>query len=479
MILMKTFIQPIHSLPIHSYTVPIKFKVVVIALMCCFSCGEFLEVEPPATQLVTETVYDSDATAIAAMSGIYRQMTNGLTGGGINSITVLTGLMSDELTGLSGAGSNAMELYENNVLPSNPVVSSLWGESYALIYQCNAILDGVSQSSRLSPIVKQTLEGEARFVRAFIHFYLVNMFGEVPYIETTDYRINRVVSRTKINEAYERIIDDLTLSYGLMHDTYAASNNERAKPVRWAAAALLARVHLYTGNWEEARQWATLVISNTSLFLLDPELDNVFKKNSKEAILQLLPSSGFNYTNEASIFLRTPTYVSLPDNLVNAFNEDDIRLERWTGNITNPTGTYYYPLKYKEAPGEGTGAEYSMVMRLAEQYLIRAEANAHLGELNASIEDVDAIRGRAGLQLIKDFNPGISQSDLLIEIENQRMLELFTEWGHRWFDLKRTGRANDVLGPIKPNWNETDQLLPLPEKEILANSNLLPQNLGY
>lgn len=476
---MKTFIQSIHHLSMYRCIAFLKFNLYALALVCCSSCSEFLEVEPPSTQLVTETVYDSDATTIAAMSGIYRQMTNGVTGGGINSITVLAGLMSDELTGLSGAGSNAIELYDNNVLPSNPVVGSLWAESYALIFQCNAVLDGVSKSTKLSPIVKQTLEGEARFVRAFLHFYLVNMFGEVPYIETTDYRVNRVVPRTEINEAYDRIVSDLTLAYDLMYDTYAAANNERAKPVRWAAAALLARVHLYTGNWDEARQWATLVISNASLFGLEPELDNVFKKNSKEAIFQLLTSSGLNYTNEASIFLRTPTYVSLPDNIVSAFTEDDLRLERWISSITNPTGTYYYPYKYREAPGEGTGAEYSMVMRLAEQYLIRAEANARLGDLNASIEDIDAIRGRAGLQLLKDTNPGISQSDLFAEIEQQRMLELFTEWGHRWFDLKRTGRASDVLGPIKPNWNETDQLLPLPEKEILANSNLLPQNPGY
>jgi len=64
-------------------------------------------------------------------------------------------------------------------------------------------------------------------------------------------------------------------------------------------------------------------------------------------------------------------------------------------------------------------------------------------------------------------------------IEQERRIELLGEWGHRWFDLKRTGRADVVLSGLKPNWNSEDVLLPIPESEILSNANLLPQNPGY
>ena len=88
------------------------------------------------------------------------------------------------------------------------------------------------------------------------------------------------------------------------------------------------------------------------------------------------------------------------------------------------------------------------------------------------------VRSRAQLPLLQDTNPGISQNGLLEAIYQERRIELFAE-GHRWFDLIRTGRANEVLSPLKKGWQSTDVLLPVPAEEIFNNSNLLPQNLGY
>lgn len=457
----------------------IKRNLFMLALVTCLSCSEFLDIDSPATQLVRATVFENDVTATAAMSGIYRQMTSGITGGSLGSITFLTTLSSDETNWFSGAGQNAAQLCENNVLPTNPLITSFWSESYALIYQANAVIEGLEVSDKLSPDVKATLEGEARFVRAFYHFYLLNLFGDVPEVESTDYRANAMVSRMNATDLYEMIIDDLTRAHELLKEDYSFSSGERVRPARWTAAALLARVQLYRGNWEEARSYATAVISNTALYELAGDLTTVFLKNSREAIFQLLPPAGANYTNEANIFLRTPTYSSLRSELVDAFDPADLRFGNWIASITSGTDTYYYPVKYKEMPGNATGAEYSMVLRLAEQYLIRAEANAQLGNLSLAVEDVDLIRARAGLSLLADTNPGIAQTELLEEILQQRRLELFTEWGHRWFDLKRRGRATEVIGKIKATWEETDQLFPLPEKELIANPNLLPQNPGY
>jgi len=72
-----------------------------------------------------------------------------------------------------------------------------------------------------------------------------------------------------------------------------------------------------------------------------------------------------------------------------------------------------------------------------------------------------------------------TQTDMLLAIEKERKLELFSEWGHRWFDIKRTGRASEILSPLKSSWNPEDQLFPIPEKELGADTNLGPQNAGY
>jgi hypothetical protein len=116
-----------------------------------------------------------------------------------------------------------------------------------------------------------------------------------------------------------------------------------------------------------------------------------------------------------------------------------------------------------------------MVLRLAEQYLIRAEARARLGKVPESQADINAIRSRSGLSNTTAADPAA----LLLAIEKERQVELFSEWGHRWLDLKRTGRADAVLGAEKPtDWQPTDALYPIPQNEILSNP-LLTQNLGY
>ena len=124
---------------------------------------------------------------------------------------------------------------------------------------------------------------------------------------------------------------------------------------------------------------------------------------------------------------------------------------------------------------QGSGNEYSILLRLAEQYLIRAEARLYLGDLDGAKTDLNLIRNRAALPPITTN----IEDELKLAIENERRHELFTEQGHRWFDLKRTARANEILGPIKPNWHNTDILLPIPETELNLNPNLQPQNPGY
>lgn len=453
---------------------PITF-LILIALIC--SCKKFVEVAPPQTQLVDASVFSNDVSALAAMTGIYSRMisSNGFADGGSLSITFLCGLSSDELKNYSNNTSVA-QFFTNSLLPTNPIIASnFWNEPFQYIYSANAILEGLNNPNGVSAAMKEQLNGEAKFVRAFCYFYLVNIFGDVPIIMTTDYRANTVAPRSAKDEVYSQIISDLKDAQSFLPGDFSKSNYERVRPTKSAATALLARVYLFNNNWANAEAESSLIIENTELFELVDDLNNVFLKNSKEAIWQLMPNQpGFN-TNEGRYFIltSTPSIAALTSQFVTTFDSGDNRKSKWISNYASATDTYYYPWKYKLSSGADL-EEYSMVLRLAEQYLIRAEARAQQNKIPESKADLNAIRQRAGLP-DTDAN---DKASLLDRIMHERQVELFAEWGHRWFDLKRTNKSA-VLGPIKNiAWNSNDELYPVPQSEVLTNPSMR-QNPGY
>ena len=178
-----------------------------------------------------------------------------------------------------------------------------------------------------------------------------------------------------------------------------------------------------------------------------------------------------------------PVYYYVSKELENDFEMEDQRKAAWFYRDSLQGKPVYQAYNYKTGQAKssitGTVTEYSVVLRLAEQYLIRAEAQA-LGNLslNQAITDLNVIRKRAGLD---NLPITLSKNEVTKAIEHEREIELFAEWGHRWFDLKRTGRAHDVLSAvqIKQPWTGDYQLLyPIPRSEIITNQNLI-QNPGY
>ncbi|HMR19635.1 MAG TPA: RagB/SusD family nutrient uptake outer membrane protein, partial [Sphingobacterium sp.] len=246
------------------------------------------------------------------------------------------------------------------------------------------------------------------------------------------------------------------------------------------ASAFLARVYLYIGDWDKAEAESNIVISNTALFELAANLDDVFLKNSREAIWQWMPSNSGQNAVEGSYFILTgaPNIASLSLDLVSHFETGDKRKERWMGSFSDGVNTWYFPFKYKQKVPTSASVEYSVVMRLAELYLVRSEARANMNNLTGAVDDLDKLRSRAELPLISDTSPGINKEELLLLIGRERRSELFTE-NHRWYDLIRTGQADVVMTAIKAGWQATDILFPLPESELLINPLLQPQNPGY
>jgi hypothetical protein len=429
----------------------------------------------------SESVFEDEATATASLIGIYSQMTNsaGFASGGLSSITLLSGRSADDFINYSQGASS--EFAANQLTENNSYVNDyLWKEGYSYIYDANAIMEGVSKSTKLAAPVKQQLIGEAKFLRAFCYFYLVNLFNDVPLITATDYRINSLAARAPSNRIYDQIVEDLSQAKDLLKEDYSASDGQKTRPNKLAAMALLARVYLFREEWDKAEMESTQVI-NANLNL-ESDLDRVFLKNSDEAIWQLIPPKGSFATKEGSTFILTeiPAEVSLSTELMKSFEDNDLRKTQWTGSVDIEGSIFDFPLKYKVKYGEEELTEYSMVLRLAEQYLIRSEARAQQNNVTQAVQDLDRLRERAGLPLLEDVNPTIGQLDLLRAIAQERRIELFSEWGHRWFDLTRTNQA-DIILPNKSgsSWQASDVLYPVPLKEIQNNSNLLPQNPGY
>lgn len=191
-----------------------------------------------------------------------------------------------------------------------------------------------------------------------------------------------------------------------------------------------------------------------------------------------MPGTAGANTQEGDLYIfkaGPPPIVGLREEFINAFEPGDKRKTQWTVMVSNGNQRWYYVYKYKQDQPTASSLEYSVVLRLAEQYLIRAEARAFQGDLTGAKEDLNVIRNAAGLSNAA----ALSFQDIMVDILQQRRFELFTEFGQRFFDLKRFGKLDETLSPLKPGWDANDQLWPIPVLELNSNPNLNPQNQGY
>jgi hypothetical protein len=438
------------------------------------ACKKLIKIDAPVGQVISTEVFKTDSSALSAVLGIYSDMM--VISGSYSSCytTFYPGLSANELRFFTPGVIDEVANCTIGIGTHSVLNSVFWNPVYKHIYAANLCYEKLNESL-INPYLRDALTGEVLFIRAFCYFNLVNLFGDVPLITSTDYRINTVLPRTSVQLVYDQMINDLMNAVEKLPETYTGSN--RVRPTKWAASALLSRVMLYQQRWQQAADAATKVISQ-NLFALTP-LTGVFLKNSTEAIFQLMPVNQVWNTWEAKEMLpasanETPKYL-LTERLLNAFETGDNRRISWVGTRVFNGNTVYYPAKYKVYGNSAPITEFYMVLRLAEQYLIRAEARAHLADINGGLADLNVIRRRAGLTDASATN----KDHLLQLIERERQSELFAEWGHRWFDLKRTNRINAVMSAIHPaSWSENDALYPIPFNQLDFNP-YLTQNPGY
>ncbi|WP_158797157.1 RagB/SusD family nutrient uptake outer membrane protein [Pedobacter sp. L105] len=452
----------------------------LIVLSFFNSCKKLTEANPPGAQLVTTNVFKDSVTVQSAIAGMYLVFAPTGTGSAYRlTLSTLPAFSADEMQFVG----NTFDTFINNGLISNDGnVASIWNNSYSAIYNANSIIEGIATSSNLSVRFQNQALAEARFIRAFSYFYLVNLFGDVPLVLSTNVSQNSTLPKTPVADIYKQITADLKFAQSNLPSDYSISAGTRTRANKWIATAMLARVDLYTSNWADAETQATTVINN-SLFTLPTDLTKVFTPTSTEAIWQLYNDQS-GYTVYASIVLpsqltKIPAYVLNPD-LVSHFEVGDARKTNWTNTLVYGGVTYTYPYKYKSVTS-GANAEYYTILRLAEQYLIRAEARANQNNVSGAVADINIIRARARItpNALPDYQTTISKDACLAAIAQERRIEFNCEWGHRWLDLKRTGTVNAVIGALKPTfWKPSAALYPIPSAQTLLDNNLT-QNPGY
>jgi hypothetical protein len=422
-------------------------------------CEKILEVEP--------TFYIDGEQAITNKRGVETALTgcyNALQQTGMYGryLAIIPDLIADNLE-WKGTTQEYGQFENNSLLADNIIVESVWNAHYNLLNRVNYVLYKLPEISDMSEAEKENTMAQLYFLRALTHFNLVRFYGPVPVKTqpTLNLGDNLNVPRNPVADVYEAILADLSAAEGKI------SVNNPGYATNGAVLALQADVALAMGNYELAREKATAVINGS--YLLEPVYADLFQgEPGTEAIFTVL----FNEQDGnrlAEYFFPTALggrYEVAPSaDLIASYDlADSIRLN--ASMALNPP----YGLKY---PDMVTMANNVPVYRLAEMYLIRAEAEARLqGSMAVIRNDINMLRLRAGIPTVTSD----TYEQLLLDIEAERRREFAFE-GKRWFDLIRTGRALEIL----PDVTSVNQLLlPIPLVELQNNNHEgMSQNTGY
>lgn len=439
-----------------------KRIMIITLILFSFSACDVLDVQPQNAILASDA-FKNKAGIEKGILGAYSSFQNLSYYG--RTYTIFSDLSADNLENpIDGTSTDYRQADNNNILPENGAVDGIWVSCYESINAANNVIAKVPSMTDMTSEEKNTALGELYFIRALNHFNLLNYFGAIPIKTTPTVGTTGLdVPRDAISDVYQQIIVDLSFAEANLPKSAAL----KTRASSYAATALLARVFLYSGAYAQAKAKATEVINSDAYDLIN--YADVFTDGSAESIFEI----DFTDLNRNRIAeynfpksLNGRREVAPTQNLLDAYEVGD---DRYPATIAF-AGGLAYSIKYDDL---AVGADNVIVIRFADMYLIRAEAEAKLsGNINTIKSDIDEIRSRASLS----GTTANTHSDLLKVIEKERRIEFAFE-GHRWFDLVRTGRAVEVL----PNVNSVNQTLyPIPLEEIQTNKNPgMQQNNGY
>jgi len=447
----------------------ISYFLIVIAL-ATFSCNKMLDVQPTASISTGQAIKDESGVN-KAITGAYYSL-HDVGNYGRNHV-IVEDLAADNLV-WTGTTRDYEQIANNFIAADNGIIDGIWASNYDCINRVNNVLERIN-SIDMSTDKRNLYTGDALFLRALSHFNLLGYFGGIPIKIKPTLDLSAInQARDSVTAVYTQIIADLDSAEKILPKT---------RSLGWAssfsATALLARVYLTQFQQTNDLSIADLAKSkadkviNEGGFILAPAYANLFNGNATESIFEVIFDAQ-NYNRLAQYFFPvslTGRYeVSPPATFAQSFLATDT--VRYNASIALDTviaaDTSYLPygIKYKDFT---TGTDRVYVLRLAEMYMIRAEAQAYSnGNIEDIRNDINILRTRSGLPA----TTATTYDELKQAIENERRHEFAFE-SQRWSDLVRTKRATTVLGI-----DEKYTLFPIPLSELQTNT-LMTQNPGY
>jgi len=434
-----------------------RFNIIVITALAILtaSCSKTLNTDPQTSISDEEAIIDGKS-AQAALIGVYDG---------------LQGYASSQIIALDLAGDNVVNYNNQNIVVATKTAAGTGGgftSIYTAINRANFVITKVPTlaDALFSAGQKNLILGQAYFLRALAYFDLVKTYGGVQIV--LDPLKYTGIKRSTKEQTYAQVLADLEQAETLLPETV---NRNIAN--RFSVYALKARYYLYREQWDKAAEYASKLLSNNNFALVKPFSSFFTGKNTTESIFELAFSTADKntfYTNWLSA--------------AEGGRRDYVPARDFTALLLDPDKGGSRSSLIKQLPdgswevveyGKQDGTSSIFILRIAEQYLIRAEARVKqtTPDLNGAVADLNAIRSRAGVPLF-ELTPATSANEILLAIENERRFELAFE-GHRFVDVVRTGRAAAVFGPY--NKQLTDQrywIFPIPASAVLND----PDNLG-
>jgi len=463
-------------------------------LLFTISCEDFLSTNPQSF-ITPEEFNNSRSWAEASLAGIYSTFHSEY----YQFDMFINGDVTSDVCYAGGDNNANFEIDDLNVTPTNGNVKRDWGYLYSAIDKTNAFLDKIDniQDRNFSQADKDKMKGEVMFIRAINYFNLVQLWGDVPLVLKSDDQSSSSLPRSTVDQVYTQIISDLTFAA----ENLPMTSSYVGRIKKAAAQGMLAKVYATIPNkdYDKVLEYCNAVLADGQYSLLS-NYEYLFDgqhENSTESLFEIqfeanvagnwgvqlfLPPS---LTNDGWKKFNTPS-----KSLMAAYESegDQIRkrasvlFEDVTGLYSDEVWGTYMPFAYKlKHPNGWNSSDNIIYLRLADIILLKAEALNEKGNLADAAIELNKIRARINLP---EKHPA-TQNEMRLAIEKERFLELALE-GKRWFDLKRTGRALEVMKfaeTRKPNQTYSyitvnDLLWPIPQSEIDKNPNLI-QNPGY
>ncbi|MEX2574715.1 MAG: RagB/SusD family nutrient uptake outer membrane protein [Balneolaceae bacterium] len=469
-------------------------KIIPTILVSLFlvSCDDDFLLKAPPDALPEDGYYSSSDRAIAAINAAYATFQNG----SLNSYWMHKAMAgpSDDITISQTAGT---EFNNFAYTASDPLLWEVYPKLYEGVYRSNKVLETVPEIE-IDAALKERIVGEAKFLRALYYWYLTTFWGEVPlYTQTFERPDDALIAKSPISEIYEVIIQDLEDAVQSLPVSYSESDEGRA--TRGAAQALLGKVHLYDENYVEAEDWLGRVI-DSDVYELVPDFETIIHHeypNNAESIFELqFENSPPGGIGNSRVNQNIPRIVGgdgmqqPTQSIVDAFENGDPR-QSYSIFLPGEEFAPQFGSEFETWNPEWSLTGYSMkkglwpvrnqdnsdtnilLIRYADVLLMYAEAANELNMIDEARDALNQVRQRPSVDMPPrtEAETG-NQQDMFEAIVHERRVELAFEF-HRFFDLKRWGLAEEVLGDVGYT-DESHRYFPLPQNEIDTNPQLEP-----